>query len=240
MKNGMLRIVIVLLLSVSSAHAGVCEEWNTLWSGIRDFAVDPVAAQQEFSALHRRLKTTYSQPGIGGTARVYPVVGYDSRWGEKGRSFKPKGYTFFNGNPKGIHPSLDLFIKDKNQDSIDDRSGRPVPIVAYSGGVVVGVNTVWEYPDTRRGGQYLWIYDPLTDHYVYYAHLSRIDVQLGQIVTAGDQLGILGRTGKNAYKKRSPTHLHLMVLAYRDGELVPFTPWSELLKARVVRGTGGG
>lgn len=226
--------IAVLLLLATPAWSGVCEEWNQLYDRIRDFAIDPAVARQEFSTLHQQLKAIYGHPGVGDSARVYPVAGYDSNWGVGGAAFKPKGYTFFNGNPKGIHPSIDLFILDKDQDCLDDRNGQPVSIVAYSGGVVVGVHTEWAYPDERRGGKYVWIYDPLTDHYSYYAHLSRVDVQLGQIVSAGDQLGLLGRTGKNAYKQRSPTHLHLMVLAYRDGALHPYTPWPELVRARLV------
>lgn len=225
---------ILVLLGANPACAGICEDWNALFGKIRDFAIEPAAAQQAFDVLHRQLKATYSRPGIGGAARVYPVVGYDSRWGEQGRAYKPKGYRFFTGNPGGIHPSLDLFVEDRNQDCLDDRTGQPVPIVAYSGGVVVGVNTVWESPDERRGGKYVWIYDPLADHYIYYAHLARVDVLLGQIVQAGESLGLLGRTGKNAFKQRSPTHLHLMVLAYRTGEMVPVSPWQELVKARLV------
>jgi len=58
-------------------------------------------------------------------------------------------------------------------------------------------------------------------------------------VQAGETLGRLGRTGLNAYKKRSPTHLHLMVLSYRQGEMVPYNPWSELVRARLGRRDAG-
>lgn len=228
-----------LLLTTTTARAGVCEEWNALYNKIRDFQIVPAQAQAEFGVLHQQLQATYGSAGVGGTERYYPVVGYDSRWGEQGSGYRPKGYKFFTGNPQGIHPSLDLFVLDKNQDALDDATGAPFTIIANSGGVVVGMNTVWNYPDARRGGKYLWIYDPLTEHYNYYAHLNRIDVQLGQIVRAGEPLGILGRTGKNAYMQRSPTHLHLMVLAYRNGEMVPYTPWTELLVARPGRSENG-
>lgn len=236
----MLKVLLSLLLlcvwgGASPLQAGVCEDWNDLYTQIRDFKLPPDQAKAAFAPLHQRLRKTYGQAGIGGAARVYPVLGYDTSWGEEG-AYRPHGYQFFSGNRQGIHPSLDLFILDRNQDSLDDRTQKPVPIVAFSGGVVVGVNTEWEFPSSQRGGKYVWIFDPGTDRYNYYAHLAHVQVHLGQVVTAGETLGFLGRTGLNAYKKRSPTHLHLTVLSYRQGEMVPYNPWSELVGAH--RSTG--
>lgn len=223
-----ITLFLLLLIGATSARAEVCEEWNDLFAQIRDFKISKEAAKAAFAPLHRRLQETYGHQGIGGAERVYPVVGYNSRWGEKGAAYKPRGYQFFSGNREGIHPSLDLFVLDRDQDSLDDRSQQPVPIVAYSGGVVVGVNTEWDFPSPQRGGKYVWLFDPSTNRYSYYAHLSQVEVKLGEIVPAGARLGLLGRTGLNAYKKRSPTHLHLTVLTYCQGEMVPFNPWLEL------------
>ena len=235
----MLKRCLLLLFfwcgGVSPLQAGVCEEWNTLYTRIRDFQMEPAAAQAAFAPLHQRLRETYGRAGIGGAERFYPVLGYDANWGEKGAAYRPRGYRFFSGNRQGIHPSLDLFILDRNQDSLDDRSRKAVPIVAFSGGVVVGVNEEWEFPSPQRGGKYVWIFDPATDRYSYYAHLAQVQVQLGQVVQAGETLGLLGRTGLNAYKKRSPTHLHLTVLSYRQGEMLPYNPWPELVRARLGR-----
>lgn len=230
-------VVLVFLLGrlATPAVAGVCEDWNNLYQQIRDFEMPPEEAKAAFAPLHQRLQESYGKAGIGGAERFYPVLGYDASWGEKGMAFRPRGYQFFSGNRSGIHPSLDLFILDRNQDNLDDRSQGPVTIVAFSAGVVVGVNEEWEFPSPQRGGKYVWIFDPSTERYSYYAHLSQIDVRLGQVVQAGEPLGILGRTGLNAYKKRSPTHLHLMVLSYRRGEMVPYNPWPELLRARLGR-----
>lgn len=231
LKRGLLLLLLLGNLS-TPATAGVCEEWNQLFSQIRDFNIAKEEAKAAFAPIHQRLQDFYGQKGIGGAERVYPVVGYDSKWGEKGAAYRPRGYQFFSGNRQGIHPSLDLFILDRNQDSLDDRNQKAVPIVAYSGGVVVGVNTEWEFPSSQRGGNYVWLFDPATNRYSYYAHLAQVQVELGQIVPAGAQLGLLGRTGLNAYKRRSPTHLHLSVLTYLRGEMVPYNPWPELVKAQ--------
>ena len=230
-------VVLALLLGslATPAAAGVCEDWNHLYQQIRDFELPPEQAKAAFAPLHQRLRESYRQAGIGGAERFYPVLGYDASWGEKGIAYRPRGYQFFSGNRQGIHPSLDLFILDRNQDNLDDRNQEPVTIIAVSAGVVVGVNTEWEFPSPQRGGKYVWIFDPTTNRYTYYAHLAQVDVHLGQIVQAGETLGRLGRTGLNAYKKRSPTHLHLTVLAYRQGEMVPYNPWPELVRARLGR-----
>lgn len=227
-------MVLALLLGslATPAAAGVCEDWNDLYVRIRDFALTQEQAKAAFASLHQRLRETYGNVGIGGPERFYPVLGYDASWGVQGKAYRPRGYQFFSGNRQGIHPSLDLFILDKNQDSLDDRSQGPVSIVAFSGGVVVGMNEEWEFPSPQRGGKYVWIFDPTINRYSYYAHLAQVDVHLGQIVQAGETLGRLGRTGLNAYKKRSPTHLHLTVLTYRQGEMVPYNPWSDLLRAK--------
>lgn len=227
-------IVLTCLINFTTlAHADICTEWNALFLRIRDFSIPAEEAKAAFLPLHAQLRAAYAKAGIGGPERTFPVRGYDYHCGVEGKAYRPRGFQFFTGNPGGIHPSIDLFVHDQNQDSLDDQSKEAVTIVAFSGGVVVSVNTEWEYPDPVRGGKYLWIFDPTTDRYTYYAHLSRIDVHPGQIVQAGEPLGLLGRTGLNAYKKRSPTHLHLTVLAYQHGEMVPYNPWPELVNARV-------
>lgn len=231
LKRGLILLLLIGGLS-TPAQAEVCDDWNRLFLQIRDFQITAAQAQAAFAPLHQRLQETYGNAGVGGAERFYPVHGYDTSWGVEGKAYRPRGFKFFSGNPGGIHPSLDLFILDKDQDSLDDRSKGPVPIIAYSSGVVVGINTAWEFPSPVRGGKYVWIFDPTTNHYSYYAHLAQVQVQLGQIVAAGEQIGLLGRTGLNAYKKRSPTHLHLMVLTYYQGEMIPYNPWKELVIAK--------
>jgi murein DD-endopeptidase MepM/ murein hydrolase activator NlpD len=90
----------------------------------------------------------------------------------------------------------------------------------------------WEPKSGLRGGKYLWIYDPANGTMIYYAHNRELTVNLGDIVTPGDPIAIVGRTGLNAAKKRSPTHLHLTVLSIgSDGSLVPENPYPALLRS---------
>ncbi len=227
------RLLVAVLLLPTLACAGVCEDWNAIYTTIRDDQVVPAQAETAMRRLHAGLLKDYA--GIGSQERVFPVRGYDAGWGEKGRNYEKGRYDFFGGNHRGLHPAHDLFIRDRNQDSLDDRTGKAVEVVAFSAGVVVAVNTVWDYPSPLKGGKYIWVFDPRTDRFCYYAHLDRVDVKLGEEVRAGQFLGLLGRTGKNAHMNRSPTHLHFMVLRYDRGRMTPVNPWQELLKARTLQ-----
>jgi murein DD-endopeptidase MepM/ murein hydrolase activator NlpD len=121
-----------------------------------------------------------------------------------------------------------------NQDSVDDGSGAPVTVVAFGAGVVVGINSGWEPTSEVRGGNYVWVFDVKSGRYHYYAHLQQVVVHLGQSVKAGQPLGLLGRTGKNAIMPRSPTHLHFMTVAFDGGKMTPYNPWKELVAAKNV------
>ena len=50
----------------------------------------------------------------------------------------------------------------------------------------------------------------------YYAHNRTLAVKPGYIVTSGQVIATVGRSGKNAAEARSPTHLHIMFLAIGD------------------------
>jgi len=92
-----------------------------------------------------------------------------------------------------------------------------VNVLSMTGGVVVALEGEWQSTSSLRGGRYIWIYDPDEDGLVYYAHNATIKVAVGDVVKPGDGIATVGRSGLNAFKKRSPTHLHLTYLQIRDG-----------------------
>jgi len=106
-----------------------------------------------------------------------------------------------------------------------------VEVISASSGIVVSINLNWEPSSPIRGGNYIWIYEPIGSRYFYYAHLNEIFVTVGQIISKCDRLGTAGRTGVNAYPKRSPTHLHFTVHQSKDGYPEPINPYTELIKA---------
>lgn len=145
---------------------------------------------------------------------VFPVKNYSIKQvgGKLNNGYIAKGYDFFDGNKHKGHPARDIFIYDKNQDCLDDNSKLPVHIVSASSGIVISSENDWTQDSNLRGGKYIWIYEPNENMLYYYAHNDSIFVKIGQIVNAGDKIANMGRTGLNAYKKRSPTHLHFMCL----------------------------
>jgi hypothetical protein len=52
--------------------------------------------------------------------------------------------------------------------------------------------------------------------------MNEIRAAPGAFCPAGTPLGTVGRTGKNAWPSRSPTHLHLIVLEIKGSDLLPF------------------
>ena len=165
-------------------------------------------------------------------ALCFPLEGYgpSAIGGKKGSGYKIQGYDFFDGDRHKGHPGHDIFIRDKDQDGLDDFTGKPVNVVSAASGVAVSVNPGWEVSSPVRGGNYVWIYEPGRSRYYYYAHLQKIFVKIGQRVARGERIGTVGRTGTNAHPRRSPTHLHLAVLESIDGYPRPVNPYYELIQ----------
>jgi murein DD-endopeptidase MepM/ murein hydrolase activator NlpD len=233
-------LLIVTLASFCAFSPALCQEnpaaeWHLLYLKIRDSQISREEAWARLRALEPLLRDHYlkswnqkseDRPG-------FPLKGYgpSAIGGQGGSGYQPKGYDFFDGNRHKGHPGHDIFIRDKNQDGVDDSTGKPVEVVSISSGIVVSVNLNWESSSPIRGGNCVWIYDPIKSRYYYYAHLNEIFVSIGQIVSKGNRLGTVGRTGVKAYPKRSPTHLHFVVHQSIGGHPKPINPYLELIKA---------
>ena len=210
--------------------------FNRFNSLLRDGKIRKAEAISNLNALLGELRQDYYQSGGKGYSRkewVFPLAGYDQRaiTGGRNKGYIASGYDYFTGNRHGGHPSFDIFIRDRNQDLFDDRTGDPVNVLSMTGGIVVALAEKWELGSKLKGGMYLWIYDPANNMLVYYAHNSRLSVGLGDIVKPGDVLATVGRSGLNAAKRRSPTHLHLTVLEIKNGRPVPVNVYRELVSS---------
>ena len=121
------------------------------------------------------------------------------------------------------------------QCNIDDNTQKPVNVLSVTGGIVVAAEKSWDESSALRGGIYVWIYDPGTKGMFYYAHNSELLVEVGQVVTPGEVIAHVGRTGLNAYKQRSPTHLHITYLKVKEsGDPAPTPPFSAPLSIAVM------
>jgi hypothetical protein len=97
------------------------------------------------------------------------------------------------------HHGVDIFA----------RRGTPV-LAAASGIASVGTN--------QLGGRVVWVRDALLRRSLYYAHLDSQLVVTGQMVRAGDTLGLVGNTG-NA--RTTPPHLHFGIYVRGEGPVDP-------------------
>lgn len=218
--------------ALSSAY----NEFNTR---IRDGLIDRAAARSELPRLLTDIRTEYYQRGgqdFPSGQWVFPLAGYSVKAIDKGKKhgFVPGGYDFFSGNRHGGHPAYDIFIRDRNRDSLDDSSGKPVRVLSMTGGIVVAHEESWQKNSKLRGGKYLWVYDPTNELLVYYAHNEKLFVTTGTIVKPGDLLATVGRSGFNAAKRRSPTHLHFSMLHLTNGSPVPKRAYDALRHASVT------
>lgn len=167
---------------------------------------------------------------------IFPVKGYSSGaiGGKNGSGYIVSDFDFFDKNSGG-HPAHDIFIDDSNQDCLDDKTNLPVEILSMSGGIVVETRKNWttDMMDIK-GGNIVYVYDNFTNGFFYYAHFKEVKVNVGDIVKPGTSLGTMGRTGKNAYPSRSPTHLHLMYVRSFDGDLRPENIYNDLIRVTTI------
>ncbi|MFB3886736.1 MAG: M23 family metallopeptidase [Thermodesulfobacteriota bacterium] len=209
-------------------------EWNLLYVKIRDRRITKGEALNKLKEIEVFLKEFYLKNSEKefDEGLCFPLKGYSFHFigGKRGSGYQPQGYDFFDGNDHRGHPGHDIFIWDKNQDGLDDRTGKPAEVLSVSPGIVVSVHSNWRPSNPLRGGNYIWTFEPIKSRYHYYAHLNEIFVKVGQIVSKGDRLGTVGRTGVNAYPKRSPTHLHFVVHESVDGYPKPVNPYKELVR----------
>jgi len=214
-----------IINSNSIAMKKLAVEFDSINTLVRDEKIDKAKALSELQRILHELKTIYNHQKLDTTKHekwIFPVAGYSSKniGGTHGNGYNSNGYDYFKGDKHGGHPAQDIFIYDKNQDSKDDKTGKYVNVRSVGNGIIVALEQKWDSTSTLRGGKYIWIYAPDEDALFYYAHNSEVFVNVGQIVNAGDTIATVGRTGLNAFKKRSPSHLHFMKLIL-DKEFYP-------------------
>nr|WP_294944052.1 M23 family metallopeptidase [uncultured Mucilaginibacter sp.] len=218
------------------------KDFNTFNNEVLKGHVKKQEAQRVIGEFVHKIQSDYmvSNHTDGDKAQwIFPLQGYNYRaaGGTNGNGYNDKGFNYIDGNKHGAHPAHDIFITDKNQDCLDDRTQQPVSVLSIRAGIVIACTNEWEPASNMRGGRYIWIYHPATTSalgfFSYYAHNREIFVHPGENVRQGQKIAEVGRTGLNAYKKRSPTHLHFSTFKLMDNLPVPFNSFKQLKTAIV-------
>ena len=261
--TGIVVIVVVAGVNVASSQVmptdgdlptvyAYCRQFQILYTQIREQTIPPDSARLQFGGIMQGLQKRFlSQPTqftrhdstqrdslrrAGHFAFPLRQYGPSAIGGTHGEGYRGQGFDLFDYKVRGSHPAQDIFISDRNQDHLDDRTQAPVDVMSMSSGLVLAIETGWTAGQEYRGGNWIWVYDPVMHGLFYYAHNNVVDVLPGQWIGAGQKLSEVGRTGFNAYKTRSPTHLHLMYLQLdANGFPLPQNPYAWLLTARVCK-----
>jgi murein DD-endopeptidase MepM/ murein hydrolase activator NlpD len=205
-------------------HPYFFDKYKELLVNIRNYYISPQEAENEFKAIMHELRKKYPNNLVHGEyiPVIFPLAGSNvsAVGGRNGNGYYVREFDLFDQNVSGSHPAHDIFIYDRDRDSMDDRKGKYIDVVSVGHGIVIAVEHNWEEGSKFKGGNYVWVYDIERGGLWYYAHNRISVVEAGQRVRPGDKLGEVGRTGFNALANRSDTHLHLMYLEL-DDELYP-------------------
>jgi len=205
-------------------HPHLFEKYRELLVNVRNYYVTPPEAEEEFKAIMKELRRKFPNTLTPGEyiPLVFPLAGSNvsAVGGRRGNGYYVHQFDLFDQSVSGSHPAHDIFIYDRDHDCIDDRRGEYVDVVSVGNGIVLAVEHDWQEGSVFKGGNYVWVYDLERGGLWYYAHNRISVVQAGQRVRPGDKLGEVGRTGFNAARSRSDTHLHLMYLEL-DDDLYP-------------------
>lgn len=213
------------------------QQFNTLYVQIRDGSIAPDSAKAQFQAVMAEIRRLYpdSLKGDSTLRLIFPLRGHNARHigGKQGSGYVLGAYKFFDGVNSTGHPAHDIFILDRNQDGLDDNTWRAVDVLSVCTGLVVACEHEWATDSPLRGGKYIWIYNFERQALFYYAHNRRLMVQAGDIVLRGQKIAEVGRTGRNAFKARSPTHLHFGQMRLVANLPVPYNSYASLVNAVV-------
>lgn len=217
----------------TSDYRAACVKFNAFYDQVLKGGIKRPQAQKQFDELLQQFNGLLKAPHAAQAQWVFPLQGYSYRatGGSNGNGYFDKGYRFLDGNRHGGHPAHDIFINDKNQDNLDDKTHLPVNVLAVNDGFVIACTNKWDTLSNLRGGRFIWLYHPSSGIFTYYAHNVSVFVKPGDEVRQGQKIAEVGRTGLNAFKKRSPTHLHFSSFNLANNIPVPFNAFPQLKNA---------
>lgn len=219
---------------IHSQSLTVYDRWHKTDQLIRDRNIDADDAQDSIALYVKLAKDDFLTKDIPTTKRadwVFPLSGWTSvSYRSGGKDYKDARFDYFQGGEYKDHPANDIFILDKDSNTIEDSTGQKVYAVAMVTGIVISKYSTWFKQDYLRSGNYVKLFDPETEAIFYYSHLDTVFVEAGQLLKAGEPLGYIGRTGRKAIKGK--THLHIAYYKIEEGYPVPEEIIQDIYKAK--------
>jgi murein DD-endopeptidase MepM/ murein hydrolase activator NlpD len=201
---------------------------SNVWAAARSIArsvlllLIPPAASAPAQSAKIILPTDNHALFSGDSAAFYQYVRRDFE-GQISNAWEGGQYGFVR-NPQRIGTAI---IYTRFHEGIDirplqrDGNGEPLDVIhAIAAGKVVYINTV---PSHSNYGRYIVIEHQFDGcpYYSLYAHLSAVQVNIGDPVAQGDPIGVMGHTGEGIDRERAHLHLELNLLLNAD-----FDKWS--------------
>jgi hypothetical protein len=201
----------ILQITVLTQDNSIISRWNNNDTLIRDLKIDKDDAIDSLDIIIPIAIEYCKDKNILFTHRndwVFPMSDFtQTSYREGGNDFRTDYFDYFEGAEFYGHPAHDIFILDKDSNGIEDSTGRRVNAVAMVSGVVITSYGKWKIGDIGRAGNYINLFDPAGPGIFYYSHLDSVFVKSGDIVKAGDVIGLVGRTGRKAVFGK--THIHI-------------------------------
>ena len=121
-----------------------CQQFQVLYIQVREQTISPDSARLQFSHIMLGLKDrfhsqqSYHQDSLQqdslrqtGLYFSFPIRGYTTSaiGGTHGEGYRGKGFDLFDYTVRGSHPAQDIFIVDRNQNILDDKTGKPADVL---------------------------------------------------------------------------------------------------------------
>jgi hypothetical protein len=236
----MIKILIYLSLILSSFGSNLTSQDNSVFTRwhktdelIRDRKIDKDNAIDSIRLYVRLALEEFKAKKIPSTNRkewAFPMSGWTSvTYRSNGKDYKDEKFDYFQGGEFKGHPAHDIFIIDKDSNGVEDSTGKKVFASSMVNGIVISKYSKWFKGDYLRSGNYVKLFDPGTEAIFYYSHLDSVFVEVGQLVSSGEPVGYVGRTGRKAVRGR--THVHIAYYKIEDGEPIPEDIINDLYRA---------
>ncbi len=219
--------------SVIAQNNSIILRWNNVDTLIRDKKIEPDDAIDSLKKIIPLTLKFCGDNGIIFTKRnewVFPMSNFTkTSYRDNGNDYRDEAFDYFQGAEFWGHPAHDIFILDKDSNSIEDSTGKNVNATAMVSGVIITAYGRWKLGDIMRAGNYINLFDPESQAIFYYSHLDSVFVRSGDIVKAGDVIGYVGRTGRKAAFGK--THIHIGYYKIENGYPEPVDIINDLYKA---------